>query len=252
MRKQKKEKKPRQIIGILVVVLLLSNIGYLHFGRFHGFYGVFSGVINGFIYIVLILWILKLFNNHNREKAEENEKDREETREERNPQIYQLQNQPRKIPQRAAPHTTKESVITADLELALQVVKDHLNRRGYKTTESSDPRFEIIALDSQKKEFFVKIIAFTKDNKDNRLILSAETYREAQKLGRNFLLFVVTELKDDADASYLGNYIKAYKLDSTIDDAGFKQEDGNYVVTLGKFSKNASDWETRIRRTIDN
>lgn len=254
----------KQIIPYLIGAVVLRNLGFFDiFGN--------SGIIdfiNGFLNAVIVMGIIRLVTLKHREKKGENKstENRDNKKlpngpwemideifsDDKNKKEKKHKNE---IPESDIPFIPvieKSPAVKAltnqhALSIAQKAVLIYLQRRNFKTSPSKDPAFDITATDYQKKEFQIKIIPFAKDLKQNLIVLSADTYQKALNLGRNFILFVITETEEDDSSNYLGNYVKVYKVDSVLADIDFKKNNQNYEVSLTDISKHASDWETSIR-----
>ena len=236
---------PKKLLSIVIAAFVLRNFGFMGFLA----HNEFGGMVYGFLKAAIVLCIIK------RVSLKLKEKQGEDTTKDENSQSneeWDVTENGWELLNNSQTETKKETPVVADVnnsdrEVALKAVTSHLERRGFKLENEINDKFDLIAKNSQEKEHFIKIITFVKDDKNNVITLSNEIYNEALKLGRKFMLFVVTDTEAEEDAAYMGKYVKIYKLDSTIDDARFQPSGNNYTITLGKFSNNASDWGTRIR-----
>jgi hypothetical protein len=236
---------PHKLLAVVIGAFVLRNFGFMGFLAHNEYSGMFYGFLNAAVVIGIFKYVaLKLKEKQGKQSAKEDNsqagKEWDVT-----DKGWELLNKKQPEIEKAAEVVSTPS--NFDREISLKAVTDHLMRRGFKLENEVSDKFDLIAKDFQKKDFFIKIITFVKDDKNNKITLSGEIYNEALKLGRKFLLFIVTDTEAEEDAAYMGNYVKVYKLDSTIDDANFQKQGSNYTLSLGKFSNNASDWGARIR-----
>lgn len=247
----------RKLIYIIIIAFFVRGIGVFSFGT--GEFGeIFDGVLNAVIVLSVVRLISLKFkeqkNNSDSSKTEEKNKKPDNPWEVFEELTESLSSKKKEIVQEqepvVAPVVKKEIKHTTSSharEIGEKAVKEYLTRRNYKVNIAKDIDFDFTAYDYQKKENQIKIITFNHDEKENLIELSADTYQKALNLGRNFMLFVITDTAEDDSSNYLGNYVKVYKVDSILTDIEFESVGNVYKISLAKLSRHASDWETNIK-----
>lgn len=135
----------------------------------------------------------------------------------------------------------------SNMSTAKKVVQQHLERRGYKVSEVKDSNFDLLAKNYDKTEFYISVLSFKREKDNNLVVIPAIIYEEGLKLGRRFLLYVVTDTESGSDSDYIGNYVTIYKMDTNLKELNFTRNGDKYQLPMSKFKKYAFDWETNTR-----